>query len=60
MVIIKTGDYYKLFSMNVNGVEYYFISGIEDGGFIWVFNNAKQAEQMFEIAELQKSFYEEE
>lgn len=48
---IRNGKYYKLYSMNVNGIKYYFIGSIKKGGFHWIYKNQESAVEMFEIAE---------
>lgn len=47
----RIGNYYKLFTLNINGVRYYFIGDKTTGGFQWVFRNSEQAVEMFERLE---------
>lgn len=47
----RKGTYYKLFSMNINGVKYYFIGSVKYGGYRWVFKTLEQAVEVFEEIE---------
>ena len=47
----RMGKYYKLYSMNVNGIKYYFIGSIKKGGFMWVYTDNEKAVDMFEKVE---------
>jgi len=49
--IVKTGKYYRIFSMKVNGIKYYFVGSIENGGFMWVNRSIINAIEKFEFAE---------
>lgn len=47
----RIGKYYKLFTLNVNGIRYYFIADKSAGGFQWVFRTNEQAVEIFEQLE---------
>lgn len=47
----RIGKYYKIFSMNMNGIKYYFIGSIRNGGFQWVYRKSEDAVDMFEKVE---------
>ena len=56
-MIERTGKYYKLWKMRINGVDYYFIGSIKNGGFFWVFRKAEQAVYQFEKDEARAEKY---
>lgn len=45
------GKFYKLFSMNINGIKYYLIGSITKGGMCWAYKKAEDAVRMFEKVE---------
>lgn len=47
----RRGIYFKLFSLTINGVTYFFIGSIKYGGFQWVYRNSEEAVDMFEKLE---------
>lgn len=51
ILVEKIGKYYRIFSMEIFGIEYYFVGSIKDGGFQWVYTNRENADDMFRCAE---------
>ncbi len=47
----RRGKYFKLFSMMVNGIKYYFIGSVNTLGYKWVYSSSEDAVEMFENAE---------
>lgn len=54
----RNGNYYKLFSMKINGIIYYFIGSIQRGGFQWVYRKPEEAVDMFEKLERHAEKYD--
>ena len=50
----RKGNYYKLFTMNINGVNYYFISRLGSKGICLMFNKSEEAVDHFEMLERQR------
>ena len=55
----KIGKYYKLFPMDVNGTEYYFVASLGKAEVIYGFKNRKAAEESFEISDNAAKFWKE-
>lgn len=49
----RKGNYYRLFTMNINGVNYYFIARLDVKGICLMFNKSGEAVDHFEILERQ-------
>ena len=47
----RRGKYFKLFSMMVNGIKYYFIGSVNTLGYKWVYRSDEAAVEMFENVE---------
>ena len=51
MKIERTGRYFKLFTLKINGQKYYFIGKRFEKGFCCIFRKSEQAVEAFEIME---------
>ena len=49
----RTGKYYKLFSLTIEGTKFYFIGSITRGGAQWVYRRSEDAVDTFEKLEEQ-------
>lgn len=47
----RLGEHYKLFSLEINGIKYYFIGRRGEKGFMLLFDKSEQAVDHFEMLE---------
>lgn len=47
----RLGNYYRLFTLKINGINYYFIADVEKDGFLLLFDDSEQAVDWFENME---------
>lgn len=51
MKIERTGKYFRLFTLKINGQRYYFIGKRFEKGFCCIFRKSEQAVEAYEIME---------
>lgn len=54
----RIGLHFKLFSLTVNGIKYYFIGSVQNGGFRYVYRKSEDAVDMFEKLERHAEKYD--
>ena len=50
----RIGNYYRLFTLKINGVMYYLIGRRNEKGFSLLYDKSEKAVEMFELLEKQR------